>query len=99
MLKYKTYLMWTKDKKQLIPFYKYNLGIGYIPADIKFTYRNKEYNTIDIMNYFAKNIKKYDLNFKVEHWYKNGKFNQINFVKLYKNFYSLKAYQFSRCIG
>lgn len=88
MLKYKTCLIWTKDKKKLLPLYKYNLGIGYIPADIKFTYKNKEYNTIDIMNYIAKNIRKYDLNHKIEHWYdlKSGKFNKSNFIKLCRNF-------------
>lgn len=84
MLRYKTCLISNKDK--IIPFYKYNLGIGYIPAEINFTYRNKEYNTIDIMNRIAKNIKKYDLNYEIKDWYdlKTGKFNKMNFVKLYK---------------
>jgi hypothetical protein len=91
MLKYKTCLILTKDKKKILPFYKYNLGIGFIPADIKFTYRNKEYNTIYIMNYIVKNIKKYDLNFKIEHWYnlESGDFNKNNFIKLHTSFHVL----------
>ncbi len=87
MLKYKTCLIWTKDKKKIIPFYKYNLGIGYIPAEIKLIHKNKEYNTIQIMNFLAKNVKKYDWNFGIDHWYdlKSCKFNQMNFIKLFKN--------------
>lgn len=79
---YKTKLLWTKNKKHIIPFYIFNNNIGYVPADIHFIYRKKEYNTIIIMNALVKNITISD-NFKCDYWYdmNTGEFNKKNFIK------------------
>jgi hypothetical protein len=86
-LDYKTYLVWNKDKTELIPFYKYNHKIGFIPAGIDFTYRKKNYNTMNMMSLFA-NIyyrkSAEDMNFKVSDWYCEdyAVFNKKLFMKI-----------------
>lgn len=84
---YKTKLI--KFNNKLIPFYKYNNNIGYIPSEINFIYKNKTYSTIKIMDllsklYYNKKITPdISLKFKITEWYDNNgdKFNKILFMK------------------
>jgi len=81
---YKTKLIWF-NQRILIPFYKYNNNIGFIPADINFIYKNKVYSTINVMNFLIilynnKKLKK--TQFTNSYWYnKDGKFNKRLFIK------------------
>ena len=85
-LKYETVLVWSDDKKHIIPFYKYNKGIGLIPAEISFVYRKKTYSTIQVMTLLQNKIVKGQ--FKVSDWYNTETmvFNKKLFVKLYLDF-------------
>ena len=75
-LDYKTKLIWTKDKQYIIPFYKYNNGIGYIPADIMIHHRNKIYTTANLMTMIVechKNHKHLVFNYTIDYWSENLK--------------------------
>ena len=87
-MQYKTILLWSTDKKELLHFYKYNMNIRYIPAGISFKYRNKEYSTVNIMNMIVTmcNLKiKQSWNFTPEYWYnmRNGVFYKDVFIKFH----------------
>lgn len=78
-----------KLNNKIISFYKYNNNIGFIPADINFTYRNKLYTTIYIMNilvllYNKNKLSKISKKFIVNDWYIKDVFNK----KLFINFYN-----------
>jgi hypothetical protein len=78
-----------KLNNKIIAFYKYNNNIGFIPADINFTYRNKSYTTIYIMNilvllYNKNKLSKISKKFIVNDWYIKDVFNK----KLFINFYN-----------
>jgi hypothetical protein len=84
---YKTKYKWVgKSNKIYTPFYKYNHNIGYIPADIHFTSRGKQYNTSNIMTSLA-TLYKYKLignikhEFTFDNWYTDIKFNKNLFIK------------------
>jgi hypothetical protein len=79
-----------KMNNNIIVFYKYNNNIGFIPADIHFLYRNKQYNTSNMMTLLAslyKNNKlsKVSKNFTIDNWYTNNIFNKQLFIKFYKH--------------
>lgn len=87
-MQYKTVHLWTSDKNELIPFYKYNMNIRYIPAGISFKVRNKEYSTVNIMDALNKmNMLKikHSWNFTPEHWYniRNGTLYKTVFIKFH----------------
>lgn len=85
-LDYKTILVWSKDKKQVFAFYKYNNGIGYIPADISVTKHGKIYTTSGMMTIIANNYKNIiKKNFILEEWYKNGSIDKTKFINYYKS--------------
>lgn len=44
-----TCLIWNRAKTKITPFYRYNHGIGYIPAEVEFQYRRKHYGTKEFM--------------------------------------------------
>lgn len=75
--------------KKIIPFYKYNNNIGYIPAEINFTYKTKIYTTIQLMDLLSALYykKKFNIDiahsFKINEWYDDtgDKFNKILFIK------------------
>lgn len=77
--------------KKLIPFYEYNNNIGYIPAEIQFTFKNKLYTTSKIMTLIAelyyknKNLSQIVSKFTINNWYNNEgeKFNKDLFIKFY----------------
>jgi hypothetical protein len=86
-MKYTTKLVWTNNKKILLPFYKYNMNIGFIPADINFTYKGKQFNTVIIMNAISSMCKKnakFDWNYHINDWYDatGTRFNKRLFIKL-----------------
>lgn len=89
-LDYKTRLIWSLDKRQIHPFYKYNNNIGYIPADISVTSRNKHYTTSGLMELIVKlhtmkAIPKTD--FRINHWLHTqspAKINASKFMAYYK---------------
>jgi hypothetical protein len=68
---YKTILKWTHNKNQIIPFYKVNGGIGYIPAGIDFIHRNKRYTTMMLVDLILKSafVPKTTLPFTCDMWY------------------------------
>jgi hypothetical protein len=77
-----------KMNNQLIGFYKYNNNIGFIPADIHFTFRNKIYNTSDMMTLLVllyKNNKLLQLSkkFTIDNWYTKNIFNKKLFILFY----------------
>lgn len=79
-----------KMNNNIIVYYKYNNNIGFIPADIYFLYRNKQYNTSNMMTLLAslyKNNKlsKVSKNFTINNWYTNNIFNKQLFIKFYKH--------------
>ena len=49
---YKTIFLWSKGKRHLYIFYRYN-QVGLVPTDIDFEYRGKRYNTITVMETLA----------------------------------------------
>jgi hypothetical protein len=82
---YKTVLKWTYKNNQLIPFYKVSGGVGYVPADIDFSYRNKRYTTMAMIDLLLKRGGCFS--FTVEQWYDmthGTHFNKTLFVKTMK---------------
>lgn len=74
-----------KIESKLIPFYKYNNHIGFIPADIHFVLRGKTYNTSNMMTLLAalhknKLLGNFTPNFTISNWYTNNKLNKNLFV-------------------
>jgi hypothetical protein len=96
---YKTVLVWTLDKQKVIPFYKYNNGIGYIPADIHFQYRSKEYSTIKVMDAITATYRhiKYSWHFTSDDWndLKTGKFDKLKFISLQHDFLGKQVHKLS----
>lgn len=85
-LDYKTRLIWSQDKRHIIPFYKYNNNIGYIPADISITFRNKQYTTTGLMQLIVTlhRIKAIpQTNFRIDHWL-TTQVNTSKFMAYYK---------------
>ena len=84
-MNYKTIFIWSKNKDKLYIFYKYNL-IGLIPTEIDFTYRNKHYSTIKIMDKLANIKNKWNKPKYISNdWYdlETSKFNKLKFVNLF----------------
>ena len=87
-MKYTTKLVWTDDKETLLPFYKYNMNIGCIPADIHFTYKEKQFDTTMVMNAISllckKKASKFEWNYQKSDWYDQTgtRFNKALFMKL-----------------
>lgn len=100
MLSYNTILVWTKDKSQLIAFYKIVQGkrlIAIIPCGIDFVFRKKQYNTMKLVSLLLDQRKNKSQNekdimtrlpIKVDDWYdmnNGGGFNKKLFVALSKS--------------
>lgn len=85
---YQTKLIKT-EKNNLVAFYKYNNNIGFIPAEINFTFKAKYYNTSNIMTLLSL-LYKYKLighitpQFTINNWYNNNIFNKKLFIDFTK---------------
>lgn len=79
---YSTKFVWYQ--KQMYVYYNYK-SLGYVPTDVQFTYRNKEYGTIPIMNALSK-IHTLKLNAKLDHqyWFGSGMLNRKRIIELQK---------------
>lgn len=84
---YKTIML--KHHNDLHIFYKYNNSIGFVPAEINFTHKQKSYKTEDFMTLLSSLYQKNKLsnklsnkNWTVENWYSNDwKFNKKYFIQ------------------
>jgi hypothetical protein len=88
-LNYKTKLVVTQDKNHILPFYKYNNNIGFIPADINIKTKNKLYTTAGLMTLIVrlhehKILASLNTNFTMDIWYNDLKFNKSKFISFYK---------------
>ena len=83
---YKTIFIWSKGKRHLYIFYRYN-QVGLVPTDIDFEYRGKRYNTITVMETLALMKTYKGRKYSALDWYnlESGVFNKIEFVRLCKN--------------
>lgn len=84
--KYDTILKWTKNKKQVIAFYKVNHGIGLIPAGIDFVCRKKRYTTMQVLDLIKNEpLRLKNANYKADNWFNmhdGSAFNKQLFMSL-----------------
>lgn len=86
---YKTILVWTHDKSQVLPFYHVSWGIGHVPAGIDFTYHGKRYTTMSLLNAIMRSRAECKLKLSPSSWYdmQDGcRFNKTMFIQLTKKF-------------
>lgn len=78
---YKTVFVWDQTKTTLRIFYKYH-GLGFVPTDVSFTYRNHMYGTIQVMQLLAKCKKYKGVKYTAASWYRDSVLDRKLFMQM-----------------